>query len=69
LRALCDDDALNGGTPQAWELSAPVPRPKEGSFPELANFPEAPGAGLEYSSGYHGNACVLLRDTKDSYSL
>ena len=31
---------LNGGTSQVWGLSTPVPRPREGSFSELANFPE-----------------------------
>jgi len=28
LRALRDGDALNGGTPQVWGLSEPIPRPR-----------------------------------------
>jgi len=47
LRTLRDGDAMNGGTPQVWDLSAPVPNLDRGeeSFSELANFPEVPGAG------------------------
>ena len=47
LRTLRDGDAMNGGTPQVWDLSAPIPNIDRGkeSFSELANFPEVPGGG------------------------
>ena len=41
LRALRVGEALNGGTPQVWDLTGPVPRPKGREF----LFPEVSGAG------------------------
>jgi len=45
LKALWDDEALNGGTLQVWGLSAPNPNRGEGSFFKVANFPEVPSVG------------------------
>ena len=45
LRALQDDDALNGALHRSEISLRPYPDRGEGSFSELANFPEAPGVG------------------------
>ena len=49
LRALRDGDALNGGTPQVWGLSVPVPRLRGREFLRVGKLPRCPRhVGAEY---------------------
>ena len=42
--------ALNGGTPQVWDLSAPVPRPRGREFLRVGKLPRSPWCGgVEYT--------------------
>jgi len=45
LRTFRDGDALNGGTSQVWDLSAPVHRLRGREFLRVDELPEAPGVG------------------------
>jgi len=45
LRTFRDDDVLNGGTPQVWDLSAPVPRPRGREFLRVGELPRSPWCG------------------------
>ena len=42
LRTFRDGDALNGGTPQVWDLSATVPRPRGREFLRVGELPRSP---------------------------
>ena len=43
LTALRDGEALNGGTPQVWGLSAPIPSPRGREFLRVGELPRSPG--------------------------
>ena len=45
LRTFRDSDALNRGTPQVWDLSAPVPRPRGREFLRVGELPRSPWCG------------------------
>jgi len=49
LRALWDGDTLNGSTPQVWDLSVPIPRPRRRELLTVGKLPRSPWCGgLEY---------------------
>ena len=71
MRALQDGDALNGGTPQVWDLFVPVLRPRGREFLQVGNLPRCPRCGeLEYMPNVDGDdgAAKLLRYTPYLYT-
>jgi len=47
---------LNRGTPQVWDLSAPVPRLRGREFLRVGELPKSPWhGGLEYMPGIDGD--------------
>ena len=45
LRTFRNGDSLNGGTPQVWDLSAPIPRPRGREFLRVGELPRSPWCG------------------------
>ena len=45
MRVLRDGEALNGGTPQVWGLSAPIPRPRRREILRVGKLPRSPWRG------------------------
>ena len=58
LRTFRDGDALNGGTPQVWDLSTPVPRPRGREFLRVGELPRSPWCwGLRWKLEGFNCAC------------